>query len=55
MSRLRTGFQYSTNRFQSSCSGLYFTGFSATRDLGPFFGFIRGCQVAAKLIVSDLT
>jgi FAD-dependent urate hydroxylase len=40
--------------FQSSCSGLYFTGFSATRDFGPFFGFTRGCPVAAQLIVTDL-
>jgi Pyridine nucleotide-disulphide oxidoreductase len=40
--------------FQSSLSGLYFTGFSAARDFGPFFGFTRGCPAAATLIVNDL-
>jgi FAD-dependent urate hydroxylase len=40
--------------FQSSLPGLYFTGFSAARDFGPFFGFIRGCPAAATLIVNDL-
>jgi thioredoxin reductase len=40
--------------FQSSCSGLYFTGFSAARDFGPFFGFTRGCPAAATLITNDL-
>ena len=48
------GFPVLDESFQSSCSGLYFTGFSATRDFGPFFGFTRGCPVAAELIVSDL-
>jgi cation diffusion facilitator CzcD-associated flavoprotein CzcO len=48
------GFPVLDDSFQSSCSGLYFTGFSATRDFGPFFGFTRGCPVAAKIIVTDL-
>jgi hypothetical protein len=29
-------------------------GFVATRDFGPFFGFVRGCPAAATLIVSAL-
>ena len=48
------GFPVLDESFQSSCSGLYFTGFSATRDFGPFFGFTRGCPVAANLVVKDL-
>ncbi len=47
MDHVRTadGFPVLDESFQSSCSGLYFTGFSATRDFGPFFGFMRGCPV----------
>jgi cation diffusion facilitator CzcD-associated flavoprotein CzcO len=40
--------------FQSSVPGLYFPGFVATRDFGPFFGFTRGCPAAAALIVDGL-
>jgi hypothetical protein len=56
MDQLRTadGFPVLDESLQSSCPGLYFTGFSATRDFGPFFGFTRGCPVAAELIVTDL-
>jgi FAD-dependent urate hydroxylase len=39
---------------QSSVPGLYFTGFAATRDFGPFFGFTKGCPAAASIIVGDL-
>ena len=38
----------------TSLPGLYVTGFSATRDFGPFFGFVRGCPAAGTLIVRDL-
>ena len=48
------GFPVLDEASQSSCPGLYFTGFSATRDFGPFFGFVRGCPAAATLIVNDL-
>jgi FAD-dependent urate hydroxylase len=34
--------------------GLYLPGFAATRDFGPFFGFVRGTPAAAQLIVEDL-
>ena len=41
--------------FQSSVPGLFFAGFLAIRDFGPFFGFVRGCPAAATLIVRALT
>jgi cation diffusion facilitator CzcD-associated flavoprotein CzcO len=41
--------------FQSSVPGLFFAGFLAVRDFGPFFGFVRGCSAAATLIVRALT
>jgi FAD-dependent urate hydroxylase len=42
------------NGFQTTLDGLYLTGFSATRDFGPFFGFVKGSPAAATLIVRDL-
>jgi hypothetical protein len=33
---------------------LFMPGFVATRDFGPFFGFVRGCPAAAALIVAGL-
>ena len=40
--------------FRTSVSGLYITGFSASRDFGPFFGFVKAAPAAATLIVRDL-
>ena len=40
--------------FQSSIPGLFFTGFIAARDFGPFFGFVRGCSAAARIIVAKV-
>jgi cation diffusion facilitator CzcD-associated flavoprotein CzcO len=40
--------------FQSSLPGLYLTGFAASRDFGPFFGFTKACPAAATIIVDDL-
>ncbi len=40
--------------FATSLPGLYITGFSATRDYGPFFGFVKGAPAAATLIARDL-
>jgi FAD-dependent urate hydroxylase len=40
--------------FQTSVPGLYVTGFAATRDFGPFFGFTKGCPAAARLVVDGL-
>jgi cation diffusion facilitator CzcD-associated flavoprotein CzcO len=40
--------------FQSSIAGLFFTGFTAARDFGPFFGFVRGCPAAARIVVAKV-
>ena len=39
---------------QCSIPGLYFVGFAATRDFGPFFGFTKGCPAAASIVVDDV-
>jgi len=51
---LSNGFPVLDNAFQTSVNGLYITGFSATQDFGPFFGFVRAAPAAATLIVRDL-
>jgi FAD-dependent urate hydroxylase len=51
---LADGFPVLDEHFQSSVPGLFVTGFPATRDFGPFFGFVRGCPVAATLTVAGL-
>jgi FAD-dependent urate hydroxylase len=51
---LSNGFPVLDEAFQTSLDGLYVTGFSATQDFGPFFGFVKGCPAAATLIVGDL-
>ena len=48
------GFPVLDDAFQTSLAGLYITGFSATQDFGPFFGFVRGSPAAATLITRDL-
>jgi cation diffusion facilitator CzcD-associated flavoprotein CzcO len=48
------GFPVLDDHFQSSIPGLFVTGFPATRDFGPFFGFVRGCPVAATLTTVGL-
>jgi cation diffusion facilitator CzcD-associated flavoprotein CzcO len=40
--------------FGTSVPGLYIPGFPATRDFGPFFGFVRGAVPAARIIVRDM-
>jgi hypothetical protein len=52
--RTRDGFPVLDEAFQTSLSGLYITGFSATNDFGPFFGFVKGAPAAATLIVRDV-
>jgi hypothetical protein len=52
--RMDDGFPVLDEAFQSSVAGLYITGFSATNDFGPFFGFVKGAPAAATLIVRDL-
>jgi len=51
---LADGFPVLDEHFQSSLPGLFITGFPATKDFGPFFGFVRGCPVAATLTVDGL-
>jgi cation diffusion facilitator CzcD-associated flavoprotein CzcO len=48
------GFPVLDEAFQTSVDGLYVTGFSATQDFGPFFGFVKSSPAAATLIVRDL-
>jgi FAD-dependent urate hydroxylase len=48
------GFPALDEAMGTSLPGLYITGFSATRDFGPFFGFVKGSPAAATLIVRDL-
>jgi cation diffusion facilitator CzcD-associated flavoprotein CzcO len=48
------GFPVLDDALQTSLGGLYITGFSATQDFGPFFGFVKGSPAAATLIVRDL-
>jgi cation diffusion facilitator CzcD-associated flavoprotein CzcO len=51
---LADGFPVLDDYFQTSLPGLFVTGFPATRDFGPFFGFVRGCVPAAILTVEGL-
>jgi thioredoxin reductase len=48
------GFPVLDEHFQTSVPGLFMPGFVATKDFGPFFGFVRGCPAAATLIVRRL-
>jgi FAD-dependent urate hydroxylase len=48
--RVADGFPVLDEHFQTSVPGLFITGFAATRDFGPFFGFVRGSTVAAEVI-----
>jgi cation diffusion facilitator CzcD-associated flavoprotein CzcO len=48
------GFPDLDESFGTSVPGLYLPGFVATRDFGPFFGFVRGAVPAATIIARDL-
>ena len=48
------GFPVLDEHFQTRVPGLFMSGFVATHDFGPFFGFVRGCPAAATLIVAAL-
>jgi thioredoxin reductase len=45
------GFPLLDEDFQTSVEGLYMAGLPATRDFGPFFGFVSGAPLAARIIV----
>jgi cation diffusion facilitator CzcD-associated flavoprotein CzcO len=50
--RVADGFPVLDEHFQTSVPGLFITGFAATRDFGPFFGFVRGATAAATIVAS---
>jgi cation diffusion facilitator CzcD-associated flavoprotein CzcO len=54
--RLKThdGFPALDEDFQTSVPGLFLTGLAATRDFGPFYGFVRGCPSAARMIMERI-
>lgn len=52
--RVSDGFPLLDEAFGASLPRLYLPGFAATRDFGPFFGFVKGAPAAATLIVGDL-
>jgi len=48
------GFPDLSPGFETSLADLYITGFSSTRDFGPFYGFTKGCPSSARLVVDDM-
>ena len=48
------GFPSLSPGFETTLPGLFVTGFSATRDFGPFYGFAKGCPSAARLAIEEL-
>jgi len=52
--KINEGFPVLDEDFQCSIPGLFMTGLVATRDFGPFFGFVKGCPTAAKIIVNRI-
>ena len=48
------GFPDLSPGFETSLPGLYLTGFAATRDFGPFYGFTKGCPSAARIAVAEM-
>ncbi len=52
--RVQNGYPMLDESFASTTAGLYITGFPATQDFGPFFGFVRGAVPTASMIVEDL-
>ncbi len=41
-------------RLRDHLEDLYITGFSSTRDFGPFYGFTKGCPSSARLVVEEM-
>ncbi|MFE3760609.1 FAD-dependent oxidoreductase [Streptomyces sp. NPDC059104] len=50
----RDGFPVLDERQRTTVPGFSMTGFVATQDFGPFFGFVRAAPVAAALITAGL-
>ncbi|MGH3480204.1 MAG: NAD(P)-binding domain-containing protein [Nocardioidaceae bacterium] len=53
--QLVDGFPVLDENFGTTIPDLYITGFSATRDFGPFFGFVKASPAAATLLVREIT
>ncbi len=51
----KNGYPALDDYFQSNLPGLFFNGSPAMQDFGPFFGFILGSPVAAKIIGSYIS
>ena len=48
------GFPRLDQYMQSTVPGLFLAGLVSTRAFGPFFGFVRGCPLAGRLIARGL-
>jgi cation diffusion facilitator CzcD-associated flavoprotein CzcO len=48
------GFPDLSPGFETTQPGLFVTGFAATRDFGPFYGFTKGCPSAARIAVAEM-
>jgi cation diffusion facilitator CzcD-associated flavoprotein CzcO len=48
------GFPSLSPGFETTLPGLFVTGFAATRDFGPFYGFTKGCPSAARIAVEEM-
>ena len=48
------GFPDLSPGFETTLPGLYVTGFSSTRDFGPFYGFTKGCPSSGRLVVEEM-
>jgi thioredoxin reductase len=48
------GFPCLSPGFETTLPGLFVTGFAATRDFGPFYGFTKGCPSAARIAVEEM-
>ena len=48
------GFPDLSPGLETTLPGLFVTGFAATRDFGPFYGFTKGCPSAARIAVAEM-
>jgi thioredoxin reductase len=48
------GFPDLSPGFETTLPGLFVTGFAATRDFGPFYGFTKGCPSSARIAVDEM-
>lgn len=48
------GFPDLSPGFETTVPGLFVTGFAATRDFGPFYGFTKGCPSSARIAVAEM-